>query len=481
MYDNKLIQKGPSVDEVRLKREDGKVKVTDVLAFRPGGPSVEEARAAMEAAGETPSGHKSEAKPSSRPSSPDLKTRWDRALDKRAGLKEFSSASEKWNHYTETQGQSTPSDSSKEENIEEAESGFDLRFTLSSGEVNELHVPDRPTLIRTVKKFQAQLQGANNRRPATDKLTAKIEWVPTNPAANENPNPTVLQVEASTAVAVQESARGEGGSTPAKETPVERLENSKFVLEICQEDGEWVGRITYKNGAGTEEFRADTRKALDMKLLEGKAHATLKVREVLRRDQYHDDLDKVYDIPGYTQDAFDALTPEAQSLVIDSIASKAAIEFIQTTPEFFGCKENETRLMSFLHKRNLPVSAKNLKYAFEELVDDLEQRPQAKVSVPETPAPVVATVAADSAPTTPAASISVSTPPTPAAAPTTDVRKRGSFGFKPGFTSLAPSEFVESTESGKKNNEPSEKEARSMTTEELAKLVRSKYNRNRQF
>ena len=54
MYDNKLIQKGPSVDEVRLKREDGKVKVTDVLALRPGGPSVEEARAAMEAAGESP-------------------------------------------------------------------------------------------------------------------------------------------------------------------------------------------------------------------------------------------------------------------------------------------------------------------------------------------------------------------------------------------------------------------------------------------
>lgn len=487
MYDNKLIQKGPSVDDVRLRKADGKVKATDVLAFQPGGLTVEEAREAMLAAGEAPRGSKLEAKPAAPRTDPELKNRWDRAIDKKNGVKEFSSASEKWNRRSDPGQGQKPSTTVKVDlpAREEApvtsptsfDGGYLIRFTYPNGEQETIEAANRVQMIREVKRRQAWLMSKGVSAEVeiaeigTDGET--VESVKTDIGAGA-PEPKISADGSK--IEAEPAQRGTGGpSSP------ERLETSKFVLDVAQEDGQWVAKVSYKNGSGTEAFYADSRKALLMKVLEGKAHATLKVREVLRRDQYHDDLDKVYDIPGYSQESFEALTPESQALVIDSIAAKAAIEFIHTTPEFFGNATNKDMLLTFLHKRNLPITVTNLKYAFAELADDLEQRPQTKVSVPETPAPAVATVAADSAPTTAAAPTAASAAPTPAAAPTTEVRKRGSFGFKPGFTSLAPSEFEESTASGKKTNELSEKEARSIPLEELAKQVRSKYNRNRQF
>ena len=57
---NILDGKGPSVDSVRKLKstatEVGRVRVEDTLRFKDSGPSVEEARAAMLAAGETPQG-----------------------------------------------------------------------------------------------------------------------------------------------------------------------------------------------------------------------------------------------------------------------------------------------------------------------------------------------------------------------------------------------------------------------------------------
>jgi len=446
------IKKGPSVAEARSQSKTGKVKASDLLLSRPTGldDAVESARAAMVAAGEAPAGNPNEARAgASANASSDSQTRWRHASRPSTVVKVDK---------TEVP-QFVPSD---------PENGFLVRFSYENGEQEVFECKTRVQMIREVKRRQAILFSKKQ------KATVEIAEI----GADEAPVSTEVGATETTPATTPEntSQRGTGGST--RPDTVEKLENSKFILEIFQEDGEWVGRIKYKNGAGTEEFRADTRRALDMKLLEGKAHATLKVREVLRRDQYHDDLDKVYDIPGYTQESFDSLSPESQQLVIDSIAGKAAILFKEEVPEFYGSQANTTQLLTFLHKRDLPVTLKNLKYAFEELADDLEQRPQAKISVTETPAPAVATVAADSAPT-PVVPAVVSTTPAPTAT-TTEVRKRGSFGFKPGFTSLG-SNGLEETEGGKKSTEPSEKDARSMPLEELAKQVRSKYNRNRQF
>lgn len=473
-FNANMIKKGPSVDEARLKSQDGKVKVENVLSFgeNKNQLSVEEARAAMQAAGEAPAGNAREARPGrTANTSDDTKTRWQKA--------------EKTATPSTVVRVETPATRPAQPTQPQAgEPQYLIRFTYPDGKEEIIEAANRVHMIREVKRRQAWLMAKGL------KATVEVAEIGADGEAAEAVSTEVGagvsggKVSADGSKVESEPAqRGQGGSSPVQQQAqqTERVENSKFVLDIFQEDGEWVGQITYKNGSGTERFSADSRKALLMKVLEGKAHATLKVREVLRRDQYHDDLDKVYDIPGYSQDAFEALTSEAQALVIDSIAAKSAIEFIQGTPEFFGNKNNKDMLLTFLHKRNLPITVKNLKYAFGELFDDLDARPTQKVSVPETPAPAVATVAADSAPTTAAAPVVASAAPTPAAAPTTEVRKRGSFGFKPGFTSLAPSEFEESTEGGKKTTEPSEKEARSIPLEELAKQVRSKYNRNRQF
>jgi hypothetical protein len=453
---NNRIKKGPSVDEVRLKSGDGKVKTEQVLVFgaNKNQMSVEDARAAMISAGEAPRGDSKEARGGY---SSDSQTRWQKSA-RPSSIPIAQSVSQ------------TPAE------VPAPDGGYLIRFTYSDGNQETFEVANRVQMIREVKRRQAVLMAkglkaeveiaeiGSDEAPVTTEIGAGVE------------NKEKISADGSQ-IPAEPAQRGQGGSTTTKEPAVEKMENSKFVLEICQEDGEWVGRITYKNGAGTEEFRADTRKALDMKLLEGKAHATLKVREVLRRDTYYDDLDKVYDIPDYTQEEFEELKPETQGRIVDSIAGAAALQFRNDTPEFYGTKFNIDKIMSFLHKRNLPVTVKNLKYAFEELVDDLEQRPMPKVSVPETPAPVVATVAADSAPTPAPIPTIVSTVPAQAAAPTTEVRKRGSFGFKPGFVSS----FDETVESGKKTNEPSEKDVRNMPLEELAKQVRKNYNRNRQF
>ena len=428
--------KGPSVDAVRKQKEAAgeapRVKVQDILLNRgkTSGPSVEEARAAMIAAGEAPRGNPNEARPANAP----------RRAPAAQTLQPYA----------------------------DAPLGYAIRFTemeavrengkvvhKPTGVVDVIQVPDKVTATREIKKRQNIAVAA--------KLAVQVEVAE---ITEDEPAPAVQQVippQSTVVVQPQPAERGDGGSTRSEGNKVERIENRRFILEIAQEDGEWVGRITYKNGAGTEEFSAPTRRELDMKLLEGKANATLKVREVLHEQKYGVDLDKTYEIPGYSQTAFDALTPEAQTLVIDGIAMRQAIIFKETTPEFYPTKENSDKIQAYLHKRELPITLKNLKYAFERIADDLDQR----VSVAE-PAPAVAPVAADSAPSV-APAAPVSTVAAPAPAPV--VRKRGSFDFKPGYTSI-PTDIPEE---GVKSTEPSERDLRIMPLADLAKLTRKGY------
>lgn len=448
--------KGAAVQDVINSK--GKARVQDILAVKSAGLSVEEARQAMIAAGEAPVGNPNEAKPAEQKTS-DLQTRWDKGMAKR-------------NPSTTVRADYTPRPKTDQAvTVTAQDVALTVKISVSDGQKFEFTVPNQIALIREVKKFQAKLQAVNSKLSIADRLSAEVTYSPVGSSSVET-----ISVETEPQKKEEVQPRGEGGSV-ANEPETERTENSKFILEIFRDSGEWVGRITYKNGAGTEEFRADTRRSLDMKLLEGKAHATLKVREVLRRDTFHDDLDKVYDIPGYSQEAFDALTPEAQGLVIDSLSAKAALEFLNDTPQFYGTDTNRGMILSFLHKRNLPVTVKNLSYAFEELADDLEQRPQPKVSVEvkKSAEPSASAVVADSTPipvVTAPASAAVPTP-----APTPVVRTRGSFGLKPGYTSSAPE--LEEPEEGNKPTEPSEIELRNMPLEQLQKLARKGYKQPR--
>jgi hypothetical protein len=269
-------------------------------------------------------------------------------------------------------------------------------------------------------------------------------------------------------------------AAPVEVTPqIERTENAKFILEIKQEDGEWVGEITYKNGAGVERFTAPSRNALNLKLLEGKANATLRVREAIRREKYGTELDKVYELPeGVTQEAYNALPEPAQQLLLDTIAKDHGDAFKEAHPEYYPTKDNSWKLQQFLSKRELPITFRNLEFAFAELTDseELEVRPVAKEAVPSVsaPAPLVEDSTAAAAP----AAVPVSTVAAPAASAPA-IRKRGTTGLRPGDSSAANTE-LEQTEESQKPSEPSEAELRKLPLAELQARARKTF-KPRQF
>ena len=305
---------------------------------------------------------------------------------------------------------------------------------------------------------------------------ATIRGVGGNTPVVQEPEPVAPAAEVveapNTAAVVEEVA------SVAPQT--ERLENAKFVLEIRQEDGQWIGEIVYKNGAGPERFTATTRKALDMKLLEGKAHGTLRLREAIRREKYGEELDKVYILPDYlTQDAFDKASPEIQQGIIDSVAVTEAVLLHQQHPEYYITEENSIRIQKFLNKRDLPFTAKNMAYAYDELSesDELEVRPTPTVVSPSVPSSAPRTVDSGAA-AVPVAPVASATPAP--AAPAPQVRKRATTGLRPGDTSTATAELETVTEEGQKPSEPSEAELRQLPLSELQQRARKTF-KQRQF
>jgi hypothetical protein len=328
-----------------------------------------------------------------------------------------------------------------------------------------LEAGEAPTGIKSeVRKNESAIRGTGGNTPAVQQPNS--------------PTPAIV-TEASAASAEPEVVAATEIVTTALVPQVERTENAKFILEIKQEDGEWVGEITYKNGAGVERFTAPSRNALNLKLLEGKANATLRVREAIRREKYGTELDKVYELPeGITQEAYDGMIPAAQQLLLDTIAKDHGEAFKETHPEYYPTENNSIKLQKFLNKRELPYTLRNLEFAFAELTDseELEVRPTVKEAVPSVsaPAPLVEDSTAAPAPaTTP-----VSTAAAPAA-PAPAIRKRGTTGLRPGDSSAANTE-LEQTEEGQKPSEPSEAELRKMPLADLAARARKGY-KPRQF
>jgi hypothetical protein len=261
----------------------------------------------------------------------------------------------------------------------------------------------------------------------------------------------------------------------------ERVESPQFVGEIKQEGGRWVAELRYKNGGGTERFIDNTKNGLMLKLLEGKGHATLRVNKAVRREKLGwSELDKQYPLPdGIAAKDFEEMGDKQQDHLLRTIANEQILIFREAHPEFYKTEANANKLLDFIAKERLPVTFRNLEYAFDELTDSnlppdvrLEERalvvetPAAPILTQPAPTPVL--VQKDSAPA-PTVVAPVSTEaPTPMA-PAVVVRKRGTTGLQPGQSS-SPTEPTR-LEDGGTPRQLSEAELRKLPMSELKRIA----------
>ena len=212
------------------------------------------------------------------------------------------------------------------------------------------------------------------------------------------------------------------------------------------------------------------------------------MREAIRREKYGVELDQEYNLPDYmTQEAFNALPAEAQQGMLDTIAANAGNAFKDLHPEYYPTPGNSERVQKFLNRqpnstggRGLPYTVQNLEFAFAELSEqdpEWEFRPVPKFVAPSVLASAPATEDSVPAPAVSVAPVSTEAAP---AAPAVVVRKRGTTGLQPGFSSAANTE-LETTEEGSTPREPSVAELRSMPLSELKKLQQKSLKPNRQF
>lgn len=258
---------------------------------------------------------------------------------------------------------------------------------------------------------------------------------------------------------------------------VERINNRLFTGEVKQVNGLWVAEITYKNGAGRESFKHKTKNGLMLAVLEGKANATVKVRQVVREQKLGSAYAQYYTFSDVTQQEFDAMPPGAQSALIDAEAGKASLRFKETVQEFYPTGENTDTLLAFLDKKRAVITYDNLVRAFEELTSAglLDQRPEDETD--ETDTSIDAEDSADDSNAAPALVIA------PAPAPVTPPRKRGTTGLAPGFsTGNAEALTLEENEESAEPREPSRAELNALSMKELkarsdASRAKSRQNR----
>lgn len=249
----------------------------------------------------------------------------------------------------------------------------------------------------------------------------------------------------------------------------DRIETKDFVGEIYRDGAEWVAEITYKNGAGDERFSASSIRELNKKLLEGKGHATLKVRAEVRRRKLGNQLDTfesalipvINSVHNLSTEQFFALPSSVQDSIVASIQVPEIQAFMQEYPEFYNVDSNWVEINQWLVKTNSPATRRNVALAFQDLTEDsiLTVRPTVKV-VPQATAPVVTAPVA----VVPAATVdSVVESSAPAAAPVAAPRKRGSSGLVPGQSSAAPATVAAAaSEEGAESQELSREQLRNL-------------------
>lgn len=270
-------------------------------------------------------------------------------------------------------------------------------------------------------------------------------------------------------------------AAPEPQKP-QRIETNQFIAEIKQDGNRWVAEIAYKTALGasgsTEKFIARSKNELMMKLLEGKGHATLRVKQAVRREKLGREVDRQYQLPsGVSAEQFDKMPEEAKKILVMQLDVTACHAFRAAHPEHFATlsiPENSDAIIKFCDEQKIPLTQRNLEYAFEELVESgVIELPQKESKVETVLAqPEEAPVAVDSAP---AAKVEAKEPlapeiPQPVPQPQVVVRKRASSGLRPEQSSL-PSGGEVVSEEGRGSKEPSEAELRKMPIADLKRIV----------
>jgi hypothetical protein len=179
--------------------------------------------------------------------------------------------------------------------------------------------------------------------------------------------------------------------------PPKPAEPQKFVREIDLGDG-----------GGKQHFEADSYEALCDKLTTAQEHATRKIRELSRETKRREperqssdwqelrptvlkaeDVVQLQNNPHEMfrrmyQSEFGVTPEEARAKENERRRQEAEIaaqnEFVRKHQDYSPTPQNAEKVMRFLQQQNLPVSRRNLDYAFEELRNELA--PQATPSTP---------------------------------------------------------------------------------------------------
>lgn len=185
---------------------------------------------------------------------------------------------------------------------------------------------------------------------------------------------------------------------PAAEAPPVPPVPQKFTREI-----------DLKDGSGVQKFEADTWEGLVDKLATAQEHATRKIKELSRKNITPDKEPPIRakqlseaeilalkegfpaDPIGTWNKLFEAQTGitvdqfrETQLKIAVADAERAFIS--KHKDDFLPCPENATKINKFLAEQELPVTTKNLEYAFYELGDQL-QRKTVEPVLPPPPVP----------------------------------------------------------------------------------------------
>ena len=421
-----------------------------LLKFKQGGQTVEEARAAMisgrEAATTTGGGTKVP-----------------------AFIKEAA---------TRGQGGNTPTD--------RPETSQEAFLASAKNKIANLRVPPgrRINLVAmqehgmlTQDEVDALMADANGTVPAP--VAAKAESKVEDFLEPEEVTPAVAEPPVVPAEPAVPPAR-----VAAEEGQVRKVETQDFVGSIFRDGKDWVAEIVYKNGAGTERFTANSKDELMTKLLEGKGHGTVKVREVVKErkrqllyGEENDNWDyffgKVKESHGLTIEQYLALPEASRQLIQDNIQAVDIIAFQQNWPEYYYSTKNFQLVGKYLNNKKpepWPLTYRNLEIAYRDLTADeeLEKRPApavAKIDVAPQATPVSAQSVAPSAEDSAVAAAA------PAVTVAPVVRKRGTTGLVPGSSS-ASNEAPKQPEDGTQQRELSEKELRTMPIKDLAGLAK---------
>lgn len=160
--------------------------------------------------------------------------------------------------------------------------------------------------------------------------------------------------------------------------------------------------IDLKDGSGVQHFEAETWEGLVDKLATAQEHATRKIRELSQRPKIEPErevaapkgpkelsaaelvaLKESGDPVAIFNKLFEARmgrTPEQVSAELNEFDStkqrqEAERSFVaKHKDDFYNCPENAQKISAFLNKENLPVTKRNLEYAFQEIGDGFTKK-----------------------------------------------------------------------------------------------------------